>query len=127
MTGPLGPRQAAVLEHLAAHPGLTAGELERFFGLRHSLLQTLHRLEEQALVVAVTAYEPDRAGGWPAGTLRLPEPSAAPPGPGSGCRPTPPGTRHRCPARPPRPPVPSPPPGPADSDAGARRRGVQGR
>jgi len=54
----LGPRQAAVLEHLQAHPGLTAGELERFFRLRHSLLQTLHRLEQQARVVAVTAHEP---------------------------------------------------------------------
>jgi hypothetical protein len=54
----LGPRQAAVLEHLAAHPGLTAGELERFFGLRHSLLQTLHRLEQQGRVVAVTVHEP---------------------------------------------------------------------
>ena len=33
----LGPRQAAVLEHLAEHPGLTAGELARAFGLRASI------------------------------------------------------------------------------------------
>ena len=44
-----------MLDHVAG-PRVTAGELERFFfGRRHSLLQTLHRLEEQALVVAVTA------------------------------------------------------------------------
>jgi WhiB family transcriptional regulator, redox-sensing transcriptional regulator len=55
--GMLGPRQAAVLEHLREHPGLTAGEIERFFGLRHCLLDTLRKLEQRALVVAVLAHD----------------------------------------------------------------------
>ena len=57
---PLGPRQAAVLAHLQEHPGLTAGELSRAFGLSTSLYQQLRRLESKARVVAVIAREPSQ-------------------------------------------------------------------
>lgn len=57
-TAPLGPRQVAVLAHLEEHPGLTAGELARVFGLSGSLHQLLYRLERKARVIAVTAWEP---------------------------------------------------------------------
>jgi WhiB family transcriptional regulator, redox-sensing transcriptional regulator len=53
----LGPRQAAVLEHLGAHPGLTAGELARVFGLHNSMHQLLRVLEHKARVVAVSIWE----------------------------------------------------------------------
>ena len=86
MTPPavLGPRQAAVLERLQARPGLTAGELERFFGLRHSLLQTLRTLEQRARVVSVAAHEPAqgrRVSRWyvaPPGVVPPPRPPADP-------------------------------------------------
>jgi WhiB family redox-sensing transcriptional regulator len=58
LAAPLGPRQAAVLARLEEHPGLTAGELARFFGLSTSLYQLLGRLQQRALVVAVTAWDP---------------------------------------------------------------------
>jgi WhiB family transcriptional regulator, redox-sensing transcriptional regulator len=73
----LGPRQAAVLEHLAEHPGLTAGELERFFGLKHSLLPTLRKLEQAARVVAVTAHEPSQ--GKPVSRWSVAPPGTVPP------------------------------------------------
>ena len=54
----LGPRQAAVLEHLAAHPDLTAGELARAFGVKASLYKQLGRLEQMARIVGVRAWDP---------------------------------------------------------------------
>ena len=54
----LGPRQAAVLAHLEKHPGLTAGELERAFGLRARLDKTLASLEQKARVVGVPSLDP---------------------------------------------------------------------
>ena len=75
----LGPRQAAVLAHLDEHPGLTAGELERFFGLRHSLLTLLRTLEQKACVVAVTAWEP--AQGRRVSRWHIAPPGTAPPPP----------------------------------------------
>lgn len=80
----LGPRQAAVLAHLEEHPGLTAGELARIFGLANSLYQVLYRLERKAAVVAVTAWEPAqgrRVSRWhiaPLGTVPAPAPPADP-------------------------------------------------
>jgi len=80
----LGPRQAAVLEHLREHPGLTAGELGRFFGLRHYPLELLRRLEGKARAVGVTAWEPGqgrRVTRWhaaPPGTVPPPPPGADP-------------------------------------------------
>ena len=57
---PSGARIAMVLEHLQDHPGLTAGEIARAFGLRTSMLDTMHRLERRAQVVAVTSWMPDQ-------------------------------------------------------------------
>jgi WhiB family redox-sensing transcriptional regulator len=56
----LGPRQAAVIAYLAEHPGLTATELARAFGLRASLYKQLGRLEQRALVVGVPLWNPDQ-------------------------------------------------------------------
>ena len=53
----LGPRQAAVIAHLAEHPGVTAGELARAFGLR-SLYKQLARLEGMGRVVSVPVWNP---------------------------------------------------------------------
>ena len=89
---PLGPRQAAVLVHLEERPGLTAGELARFFGLSTSLYQLLGRLQQKALVVAVTAREPSQGR------------------PVTRWHPAPPGT------------VPPPPVPPADPEGARRRR-----
>jgi WhiB family redox-sensing transcriptional regulator len=78
----LGPRQAAVLAHLAEHPGLTATELCRAFGLRASLYRQLGRLEQMALVVGVPVWNPGQGRQvtrWrvaPPGTV--PPPPAAP-------------------------------------------------
>jgi WhiB family transcriptional regulator, redox-sensing transcriptional regulator len=74
------PREAAVLEHLQEHPGLTAGELSRLFGLRGSLLSLLRRLEQRAEVVAATRWEPGQGkhvARWlvaPPGTVPPPPP-----------------------------------------------------
>jgi WhiB family transcriptional regulator, redox-sensing transcriptional regulator len=82
----LGPRQAAVLGHLEKHPGLTAGELARVFGLRNSLHRLLHRLEQKACVVQVSAWDPAqgrRASRWyvaPDGTVPPADPPADPAG-----------------------------------------------
>ena len=53
----LGSRQAAAVAHLAEHPGLTAGELARAFGLS-SLYKQLARLEGLGRVVSVPAWNP---------------------------------------------------------------------
>ena len=53
-------RGALVLGHLAAHPGLTAGELGRALGIPGQLRDTLHRLEQKAQVVAVTRWDGDQ-------------------------------------------------------------------
>ena len=60
MTGPLGPRQAAILAHLREHPGRTATELARAFGVSNSLYKQLGRLEQLALVVGVPVWNPDQ-------------------------------------------------------------------
>ncbi len=84
VTGPLGPRQAAVIAHLAEHPGLTATELSRAFGLRASLYKQLGRLEEMALVVSVPAWNPGQGrqvSRWhvaPPGTVPPPRPAPDP-------------------------------------------------
>jgi Transcription factor WhiB len=81
---PSGARCAMVLEHLQEHPGLTAGEIARAFGLRTSMLDTMHRLEQRAQVVAVTSWMPDQgkpARRWqiaPPGTVPPPRPPADP-------------------------------------------------
>jgi WhiB family redox-sensing transcriptional regulator len=56
----LGPRQAAVLAHLQEHPGLTANELARAFGLRASLAKQMTVLEQRALVVGEQVWNPDQ-------------------------------------------------------------------
>jgi WhiB family redox-sensing transcriptional regulator len=56
----LGRRQAAVLDHLQEHPGLTATELARAFGLRASLYKQMGVLEQRALVVGVPAWNPNQ-------------------------------------------------------------------
>jgi WhiB family redox-sensing transcriptional regulator len=80
----LGPRQAAVLAHLAEHPGLTATELARTFGLRASLYKQLAGLEQRALVVGVPVWNPDQGRQvtrWhvaPPGTVPPPQPAQDP-------------------------------------------------
>jgi WhiB family transcriptional regulator, redox-sensing transcriptional regulator len=80
----LGPRQAAVIAYLAEHPGLTATELARTFGLRASLYKQLGRLEQRALVVGVPVWNPDQGRQvmrWsvaPAGTVPAPRPAPDP-------------------------------------------------
>lgn len=77
----LGRRQAAVLEHLREHPGLTATELARVFGLRASLARQMEVLEQRALVVGVPAWNPDQGRQvtrWhiaPPGTVPPPRPA----------------------------------------------------
>jgi WhiB family redox-sensing transcriptional regulator len=81
---PSGARAAMVLEHLQDHPGLTAGEIGRAFGLRTSMLDLLRRLEQRAQVVAVTSWMPDQgkpARRWqiaPPGIVPSPRPPADP-------------------------------------------------
>ena len=74
---PSGARTAMVLEHLQDHPGLTAGEIARAFGLRTSMLDTMHRLEQRAQVVAVTNWMPDQ--GKPALRWQVAPPGTVPP------------------------------------------------
>jgi WhiB family transcriptional regulator, redox-sensing transcriptional regulator len=80
----LGRRQAAVLEHLQAHPGLTAGELSRAFGLRASLYKQLADLEQRALVVGIQVWNPGQGRQvthWhlaPPGTVPPPRPAPDP-------------------------------------------------
>ena len=57
-TAALGRRQAAILAHLREHPGLTATELARAFGLRASLFPQMEALEQRALVVGELVFNP---------------------------------------------------------------------
>ena len=81
---PSGARCAMVLAHLRDHPGLTAGEIARAFGLRSPMLDTMRRLEQRAQVVAVTSWMPEQgkpARRWqiaPPGTVPPPQPPADP-------------------------------------------------
>ena len=74
---PLGPRQAAVLAHLEEHPGLTAGQLARAFGLSTEPYALLRRLEGKARVVAVTSLEPSQ--GRPVSRWHPAPPDTVPP------------------------------------------------
>jgi WhiB family redox-sensing transcriptional regulator len=69
----LGPRQAAILAHLAARPGATAGELARAFGLR-SVYKQLARLEGMGRAVSVPARDPGQGRRW-----HVAPPAAVPP------------------------------------------------
>jgi WhiB family redox-sensing transcriptional regulator len=59
-TAGLGSRQAAILAYLEEHPGLTATELARAFGLRASLFPQMEALEQKALVVGELVFNPDQ-------------------------------------------------------------------
>jgi WhiB family transcriptional regulator, redox-sensing transcriptional regulator len=59
-TAALGSREAAVLEHLAAHPGLTATELARVFGLAAEPYKQLAALQQKALVTGVPVWHRDQ-------------------------------------------------------------------
>jgi WhiB family redox-sensing transcriptional regulator len=80
----LGPRQAAILAHLEEHPGLTANELARAFGLRSSVAQQMAALEQRALIVGELVWNPDqgrRVTRWhiaPPGTVPPPRPAPDP-------------------------------------------------
>jgi WhiB family redox-sensing transcriptional regulator len=80
----LGSRQAAILEHLHDHPGLTATELARAFGLRASLFPQMAALEQKALVVGELVFNPDQGREvkrWsvaPPGTIPPTRPAADP-------------------------------------------------
>ncbi|HEY1324318.1 MAG TPA: WhiB family transcriptional regulator [Streptosporangiaceae bacterium] len=84
MTAAPGRRQAAVLEHLAAHPGATAGEMARVFGVAASLYKPLAVLERRALVVGVPVWDPGQGREvkrWrlaPPGTVPPPRPAPDP-------------------------------------------------
>jgi WhiB family redox-sensing transcriptional regulator len=75
----LGPRQAAVLEHLQEHPGLSATELARVFGVSASLYKQLAVLEQRALVVGALVWSPDQ--GRQVKRWRLAPPGTVPPPP----------------------------------------------
>ena len=55
----LGPRQLAVLERLAAHPGLTATELARAFGIAEPYKQ-LAALQQKGLVVGAPVWHQEQ-------------------------------------------------------------------
>ena len=74
---PSGARCAMILAHLRDHPGLTAGEIARAFGLRSPMLDTMRRLEQRAQVVAVTSWMPDQ--GKPARRWQIAPPGTVPP------------------------------------------------
>ena len=74
---PSGARCAMVLAHLRDHPGLTAGEIARAFGLRSPMLDTMRRLEQRAQVVAVTSWMPDQ--GAPGRRWQVAPPGTVPP------------------------------------------------
>ena len=82
-TAALGPRQAAILAHLEEHPGLTATELARAFGLRSGVAQQLAALEQRALVAGELVWNPDQGRQvtrWriaPPGTVPPPRPDPA--------------------------------------------------
>ena len=80
----LGARQAAILAHLEEHPGQTATELTRTFGLRASLYKQLAVLEQRALVVGVQVLNPAQGrkvtiwSAAPPGTIPPPPPAPDP-------------------------------------------------
>jgi WhiB family redox-sensing transcriptional regulator len=80
----LGPRQAAILAYLEEHPGQTATELARVFGLRTSLYKQMTVLERRALVVGVPVLNPAQGRQvthWrvaPPGTVPPPRPAPDP-------------------------------------------------
>jgi WhiB family redox-sensing transcriptional regulator len=82
--GTLGRRQAAVLEHLEAHPGLTATELARALGLAAEPYKQLAVLQQKALVVGDPVWHPGQGRNvahWriaPAGTAPPPCPPPDP-------------------------------------------------
>ena len=76
-TAGLGSRQAAILEHLQDHPGLTATELARAFGLRASLFPQMEALEQRALVVGELVFNP--AQGRQVKRWRIAPPGTVPP------------------------------------------------
>jgi hypothetical protein len=84
VTARLGSRQAAILEHLREHPGRTATELGRAFGLRASLFPQMAALEQRALVVGELVWNPDQGRQvtrWhlaPPGTVPPPRPAPDP-------------------------------------------------
>ncbi len=83
-TAGLGSRQAAILAYLEDHPGLTATELARAFGLRASLFPQMEALEQRALVVGELVFNPDQGRQvkrWriaPPGTVPPPQPAPDP-------------------------------------------------
>src|SRR5205814_6951442 len=83
-TARLGSRQAAILAYLEDHPGRTATELARAFGLRASLFPQMEALEQKALVVGELVFNPDegrQVKGWriaPPGTVPPPRPAPDP-------------------------------------------------
>jgi WhiB family redox-sensing transcriptional regulator len=83
-TARLGSRQAAILDHLKDHPGLTATELSRAFGLRASLFPQMAALEQRALVVGELVWAPGQGRQvkrWhvaPPGTVPPPRPAPDP-------------------------------------------------
>ncbi len=83
-TAGLGSRQAAILAHLQDHPGLTATELARAFGLRASLFPQMEALEQRALVTGELVFNPDQGRQvkrWrlaPPGTVPPPRPAPDP-------------------------------------------------
>ena len=83
-TAGLGTRQAAILAHLEEHPGLTATELARAFGLRASLFPQMEALEQRALVVGELVLNPGQGRQvkrWrlaPPGTVPPPRPAPDP-------------------------------------------------
>jgi WhiB family redox-sensing transcriptional regulator len=80
----LGPRQAAILAYLEEHPGRTATELSRAFGLRASLFPQLSALQQRALVVGELVFSPGQGRQvtrWhiaPPGTVPPPRPAPDP-------------------------------------------------
>jgi WhiB family redox-sensing transcriptional regulator len=80
----LGSRQAAILAYLEDHPGRTATELGRAFGLKASLFPQLSALEQKALVVGRQVWNPDQGRHvtrWhiaPPGTVPPPRPAPDP-------------------------------------------------
>jgi hypothetical protein len=83
-TARLGSRQAAILAYLEDHPGLTATELGRAFGLKASLFPQMAALEQRALVVGELVFNPDQGRHvrrWqlaPPGTVPPPRPAPDP-------------------------------------------------
>jgi hypothetical protein len=85
----LGAHQAAVLALLRKHPGPTAGELARAFGLRNPGIDLLRRLEQRAQVLAVTSWAPHQGRNvsrWHIAPPRTVPPPQLPPDPDAAGR-----------------------------------------